>query len=101
NSQVLLPFVPDWAEPAWHLFVIRHPRRDVVQPKLAENGIGTLIHYPIPPHLSGAYSNGRYARGAFPVAEELSSTVLSLPMGPHLSTEQVTCVVEAFDRVPF
>jgi dTDP-4-amino-4,6-dideoxygalactose transaminase len=98
NSQLLLPLVPDWAEPVWYLFVIRHSRRDLVQQKLFEAGIGTLIHYPIPPHLSGAYANGKYFRGAFPVAEELSDTALSLPMGPHLSQQEASCVVEALDR---
>jgi dTDP-4-amino-4,6-dideoxygalactose transaminase len=98
NSQLFLPFVPNWAEPAWYLFVVRHSRRQLVQQKLDEAGIGTLIHYPVPPHLSGAYANGKYSRGAFPVAEELSDTALSSPMGPHVSAEQVTCVVEALDR---
>jgi dTDP-4-amino-4,6-dideoxygalactose transaminase len=98
NSELVLPFVPDWAEPAWYLFVIRHSQRDLVQRKLAEYGIGTLIHYPIPPHLSNAYNNEKYFRGAFPLAEEVSDTALSLPMGPHVSTEQAAYVVEALDR---
>jgi len=98
NSQLVLPCVANGSEPSWYMFVIRHPRRELIQQKLDEAGIGTLIHYPIPPHLSGAYTNGRYARGAFPVAEELSDTALSLPMGPHVLTEQAACVVEALDR---
>jgi dTDP-4-amino-4,6-dideoxygalactose transaminase len=98
NSELVLPFVPDWAEPAWYLFVIRHSRRHLIQRRLAEDGISTLIHYPIPPHLSAAYNNGKYSRGAFPLAEELSDTALSLPMGPHVLTEQAACVVEALDR---
>jgi dTDP-4-amino-4,6-dideoxygalactose transaminase len=98
NSELVLPFVPDWAEPAWYLFVIRHSRRDLIQRRLAEDGISTLIHYPIPPHLSAAYNNGKYSRGAFPLAEELSDTALSLPIGPHVLTEQAACVVEALDR---
>src|SRR5207248_9235165 len=98
DSQLIVPFVPNWAEPVWYVFVVRHSRRRLVQQKLAEAGIGTLIHYPVPPHLSGAYHDLEYSRGVFPVAEELSNTVLSLPMGPHVSTEQVTCVVEAFER---
>ena len=87
-----LPLVPDWAEPVWHLFVVRHPKRDALQQKLAAADIGTLIHYPVPPHLSGAYADGKWTRGAFPVAEELADTVLSLPMGPHLSNEQTRFV---------
>jgi dTDP-4-amino-4,6-dideoxygalactose transaminase len=89
-----LPFVPNWAEPIWHLFVIRHPKRDVLQQRLAEVGIGTLIHYPIPAHLSGAYANGSWSQGALPIAENLASTVLSLPMGPHLTADQAAAVVE-------
>jgi len=93
-----MPFVPDWAEPAWHLFVVRHPRRDALQLKLTEAGIGTLIHYPVPPHLSGAYADSRYARGAFPLAEEMADSVLSLPMGPHLSAAQADAVIEETGR---
>ena len=69
-----LPLVPDWAEPVWHLFVVRHPKRDALQQKLAATDIGTLIHYPVPPHLSGAYADGKWTRGAFPVAEALADT---------------------------
>ncbi|MGA9451195.1 MAG: DegT/DnrJ/EryC1/StrS family aminotransferase [Verrucomicrobiia bacterium] len=92
-SGLTLPFVPAWAEPVWHLFVVRHPRRDELQQKLTQADIGTLIHYPVPPHLSGAYADGKWERGAFPIAEELADTVLSLPMGPHLSKAQVDLVV--------
>jgi dTDP-4-amino-4,6-dideoxygalactose transaminase len=98
NSQLVLPCVANWSEPSWYMFVIRHPRRDLVQQRLADVGIGTLIHYPVPPHLSGAYANGRYFRDAFPVTEELSHTVLSLPMGPHVSSDDAGCVVEALNR---
>ena len=66
-SGLTLPFVPAWAEPVWHLFVVRHPNRDRLQQQLTEAGIGTLIHYPVPPHLSGAYADGKWAAGAFPV----------------------------------
>src|SRR5205814_1902340 len=63
--ELTLPFVPDWAEPVWHLFVVRHSQRDQLQQQLTEAGIGTLIHYPVPPHLSGAYADGKWSRGAF------------------------------------
>jgi dTDP-4-amino-4,6-dideoxygalactose transaminase len=92
-SELTLPFVPAWAEPVWHLFVVRHPNRDILQQRLTEAGIGTLIHYPVPPHLSGAYANGKWAAGAFPVAEDLANTVLSMPMGPHLQEGQADLVV--------
>jgi dTDP-4-amino-4,6-dideoxygalactose transaminase len=94
-ADVILPFAAPWAEPVWHQFVIRHPARDALQQRLASVGIQTLIHYPIPPHLSEAYADMGGRPGAFPKAEELARTVLSLPIGPHLSQEQATRVIEA------
>jgi dTDP-4-amino-4,6-dideoxygalactose transaminase len=82
-----LPVVPEWASPVWHLFVVRHPKRDLLQQKLSEVGVSTLIHYPIPPHLCEAYSRLGYKTGQFPIAEESANTVLSLPIGPHLSLD--------------
>jgi len=92
---LLLPHVPDWAEPAWHLFVIRHPQRDALQQKLTAAGIGTLIHYPVPAHLSGAYEDLEWKRGSFPLAETSADTVLSLPIGPHLTSSQADLVIQA------
>jgi len=79
---LVLPFVPDWAEPVWHLFVVRSPRRDLLQRYLSERGIETLIHYPIPPHRQPAYRE--MSRHCFPVAERVHDEVLSLPMGPAM-----------------
>jgi len=87
-DKVILPFFPNWADPVWHLFVIRVPNRDNLQHYLEEHGISTLIHYPVPPHLSGAYRDEFFER-RYPIAENLASTVLSLPMGPHLSSSQI------------
>ena len=97
KSEIILPFVPEWATPVWHLFVIRHPQRDALQQKLAEAGIGTLIHYPVPPHRSGAYANPQSAirHSQLPIAEQLAAQVLSLPIGPHLVQQQVEQVVVA------
>jgi dTDP-4-amino-4,6-dideoxygalactose transaminase len=89
GTQLVLPHVPDWASPVWHLFVVRHPQRDALQSMLAAAGIGTIIHYPVAPHLSRAYANAQISRGSQPVAEELAATVLSLPLGPHLTKEQM------------
>jgi dTDP-4-amino-4,6-dideoxygalactose transaminase len=94
SAGLTLPKVPAWADPVWHLFVIRRPQRDAFQQKLTQAGIGTLIHYPVPPHLSGAYANGTWARGAFPIAEQLADTVLSLPIGPHLTEAQADLVIQ-------
>jgi dTDP-4-amino-4,6-dideoxygalactose transaminase len=93
-----LPDVPDWAEPVWHLYVVRYARRDILQKHLAESGIGTLIHYPVPPHLSGAYTNGHWAEGTLPISEEIARTCLSLPMGPHLGREQAGTVIQVVMR---
>jgi dTDP-4-amino-4,6-dideoxygalactose transaminase len=93
NSQLILPYVPEWAEPVWHLFVIRHPQRDILQQKLAAAGIGTIVHYPIPPHLSDAYAEMRSNMGVFPLAESFADSVLSLPIGPHLRDDQIGEIV--------
>jgi len=93
-THITLPFVPGWTEPVWHLFTIRHPQRDALQAKLTEAGIGTLIHYPVPPHLSGAYSEMKLERGTFPLAEKIADTILSLPLGPHVTEEQAAHIVQ-------
>lgn len=93
-SGLTLPFVPSWAEPVWHLFVVRHAKRDVLQQKLADAGIGSLIHYPVAAHLAGAYADLKLPRGSFPIAEQLADTVLSLPMGPHLEKTPADAVIQ-------
>jgi dTDP-4-amino-4,6-dideoxygalactose transaminase len=89
-----LPYVPADVIPVWHLFVVSHPERDRLQDHLKERGIGTLIHYPVPPHLSQAYRNLGYQAGDFPVTERMAATFLSLPIGPHMSMEDAGCVIE-------
>ncbi len=91
-DKLTFPFVPEWAESVWHLFVVRHPRRDELQTRMTEAGIGTLIHYPIPPHLSDAYRDMGYQQGNFPLTEKLTAEFLSLPMGPQMTDVQVECV---------
>ena len=88
-------------ESVWHLFVIRHPQRDALQKKLTEAGIGTLIHYPIPPHRSGAYAKSevRSPKSEARIAEELANTVLSLPIGPHLNSKKTIEVVTALNSI--
>ena len=84
QTGLILPHVPDWAEPAWHIYIVRSPARDGLQAALAARGIGTLIHYPTPPHKQPAYADLGYRADAFPLASQLADEVLSLPMGPHL-----------------
>ena len=95
DSGLLLPHVPEWAAPAWHLFVVRHPQRDALQQRLSEVGVGTLIHYPIPPHKQAAYAVAGFAPDAFPLASRMADEVLSLPMGPHLASEDAKRVIGA------
>ena len=94
-GDLVLPFVPTWAEPVWHLFVVRTTQREALRAYLAERGIATQIHYPIPPHLSGAYRSLGYKAGAFPIAEQLAAEVLSLPISPHHTAEQIDSVSAA------
>ena len=93
ESGLILPHVPDWAEPAWHLYVVRTPDRDRLQGRLSEAGIGTLIHYPIPPHMQKAYAERQIAPNALPLAQTLASEVLSLPIGPHLHVMEANKVI--------
>jgi dTDP-4-amino-4,6-dideoxygalactose transaminase len=76
----------------WHLFVVRTAPREALRAYLAERGIATQIHYPIPPHRSGAYRSLGYQVGAFPLAEQLAAEVLSLPISPHHTAEQIDSV---------
>ena len=95
NSNIVLPKGETWADSAWHLFVIRHKNRDILQRRLTEAGIQTLIHYPIPPHLSDAYKKDGWAIGDFPISEMLANEIVSLPIGPHLNYEQVEYVIKS------
>ena len=79
---------------AYHQYVVRSERRDELHAFLKANSIGTLIHYPVPPHLSGAYAGLGIARGRLPIAEEIAGTALSLPIGPHLSDGEAGYVAD-------
>jgi dTDP-4-amino-4,6-dideoxygalactose transaminase len=92
---VTLPAVAAGADPVWHLYVVRHPRRDELQRHLAAAGIGAQVHYPVPAHRTRAYAAGGWRGGSLPVAERLAAEVLSLPIGPHLTAEQVDAVCQA------
>ena len=90
-----LPHVPEWADPAWHLFVVTLADRDAFQARLRAAGVETLIHYPIPPHRQLAYADLGLPAGSFPIAEQLASQVLSLPIGPQMSDAEVEWVIAA------
>lgn len=95
GSDLILPHVPDWADPAWHLYVVRSHDRDGLQNRLAGAGVGTLIHYPIPPHMQAAYADLEFAVDAFPLARQLADEVVSLPMGPQLLLADAARAIEA------
>ena len=88
-----LPYAPAWIAPVWHIFAIQTPHRDALQQFLKSKGVGTLIHYPVPPHLSKAYAELGLTKGVFPITEAIASSELSLPMGPHLSLDEAEYVV--------
>jgi dTDP-4-amino-4,6-dideoxygalactose transaminase len=93
DSGLTLPQVPDWADPVWHLYVVRSPDRDALQKRLAEAGVGTLIHYPIPPHMQAAYDKLGLMPDALPLARRFADDVLSLPMGPQLTLSCARTVI--------
>jgi dTDP-4-amino-4,6-dideoxygalactose transaminase len=92
-SQLVLPYVPDWADPVWHLFVVRTKERNQLQQQLSSTNIGTVIHYPIPPHLQQAYKNLNFKHGSLVVSEHIHQECLSLPIGPSMAIDQVAVVI--------
>ena len=101
-KHITLPIIADWADPVWHLYVIRHSQRNALSQALAKNDIGSLIHYPIPPHLSEAYVEYGWKAGDFPITEQMAQTVLSLPIGPHTDASGIYKVIHAikmFDSI--
>jgi len=94
-----LPVEPEYAEPIYHLYVVRAQNRDHLQKELGAHGIGVGLHYPIPLHLQKAYELLGYTKGAFPNAERSAATGLSLPMHPALSQAQINQVAEASAKV--
>ncbi|MRR15274.1 MAG: DegT/DnrJ/EryC1/StrS family aminotransferase [Deltaproteobacteria bacterium] len=92
-SELTCPYVPDWAEPAWHLFVVRTPEREKLQCYLAEQGIQTMIHYPVPPHKQEAYCE--MVSVDLPISEKIHREVLSLPIGPAMNQNDASAIIEA------
>jgi dTDP-4-amino-4,6-dideoxygalactose transaminase len=97
GTDLVLPHVEPWADPVWHLFVVRSTRRDALQEHLRAAGVHTLIHYPIPPHRQDAYRFLGIDAGSMPIAESIHREVLSLPIGPHMPAESVDLVVNALE----
>jgi dTDP-4-amino-4,6-dideoxygalactose transaminase len=95
GADIALPTVPTYCDPVWHLYVVRHRRRDALARQLAEAGVATVIHYPVSPHLQPAYARLGIARGSLPIAEELQSQALSLPIGPTQDATDTQGVIDA------
>eukprot|EP00435_Cladocopium_sp_Y103_P077774 s1_g1513.t1 len=95
DEDLTLPCSESWAESVWHLFVARTPARDAFQAHLHDKGVGTLIHYPIPPHLQRAYEDLNMSEGRFPLAEEMAEQVISLPLAPTMTDQEQDIVVSA------
>jgi len=93
-----LPKIAFGCEHVWHLYVVRHAKRDELQSRLAELGIGTMIHYPIPPHLQPAYKDLGMLEGAFPISEAIHREILSLPIGPTITFKEADAVIAAVKR---
>ena len=95
NPEVILPYVPDYAEPVWHIFAIRCNRRAELENYLNEKGIGTNKHYPIPMHKQRCYEE--FVNLHLPIAEEISETELSIPIYYGMTDEEIDYVVEALN----
>ena len=94
NEKVILPTVPEYTVPVWHIFAIRCRERDALEKYLNQKGIGTSRHYPIPLHLQECYKNLGFREGDFPIAEEISRTELSLPMYYGMTEAETDYVIE-------
>lgn len=95
NPEVILPYVPDYAEPVWHIFAVRCKRRAELEAHLNEKGVCTNKHYPIPMHKQGCYAEFSGLR--LPIAEEISETELSIPIYYGMTDEEIDCVAEAIN----
>jgi dTDP-4-amino-4,6-dideoxygalactose transaminase len=101
GTPLQLPHEAPFAESVWHLYVVRHPRRDELKKFLEDNGVGCAVHYPIPLHLQKAYAHLGHKAGDFPVAEKAALQCLSLPIYPELTDKQIARVAEVIKKFPF
>lgn len=93
-----LPNTPEWADPVWHLYVVRTSERDKFQDRLGQAGVSTLIHYPIPPHMQNCYRHFGITNDELPIARQLSQEVISLPIGPQISEADVNFISASVSR---
>ena len=98
NEKIKLPLIREGSTTVWHQYVIRCKNRDKLQQYLAEREIGTIIHYPIPPHLSEAYRSLKIEEGVLPITEKYAKEVLSLPLYTGMTFEEVDYVIAALNN---
>ena len=99
NLPISLPFIRSHNEPVWHLYCVRTSRRDEFRANLASMGVETLIHYPIPPHMQIAYKFLGYNENDFPLTKTIASELISLPIGPSMTLDQVSYVVDCVKKI--
>ena len=97
NPNIILPQIAEGASHVWHLFVVRTGQRDELQKYLADNGIGTQIHYPVPPHLAETYKGLGYKLGDFPITEDFAGTILSLPLFNSESQQHIEVLINTIN----
>ena len=97
NPKIILPFVPEYAEPVWHLFAVRTENRDELAQHLLDRGIATNKHYPIAMHLQDCYADLKLPKGSLPIAEELAATELSLPIYYGMTEQEIDYVIDAIN----
>ena len=97
-ENVVLPYEPSWVKAVYHLYIVRVPQREALQAYLAEQGIATGLHYPVPLHLQKAYGGKGFNVGDFPVTEKVAAEILSLPMFPQLTQSQIEFVAEKINQ---
>jgi dTDP-4-amino-4,6-dideoxygalactose transaminase len=93
-NDIIIPYEPSWSKAVYHLYVIRTQKRDELQKYLADNGINTGLHYPIPLHMQNAYLKSDFGNGKYPITEKVAKEIISLPMFPDLTKEQIEYVAE-------
>lgn len=97
ETGLILPIVPDFADPAWHLYVVRAERRDELQNHLSMKEISTVIHYPIPPHRQNCYNSSDF--GDLPISEKLAREVLSLPIYPGIQENDIHYIIKSIKEM--
>lgn len=98
RSKYILPNVPKGCQPVWHLYTLMTSQRTALIEYLDGHGIGTIIHYPIPPHLQNAYTNLGYEDGSFPITENIHNKILSIPISPVMSQQEAEYIVQKLNE---